>query len=95
MAEPYELLQEAAAIQQRKDEEYDAAWKKFGPQLATMFPDGVTLVTARDFGRFALFVQALGKLGRYAGSFSEGGHEDSARDLTVYAAMLQSMDSSE
>jgi hypothetical protein len=36
-----------------------------------------------------LIVKCLGKLQRYAHNFSNGGHQDSARDLQVYAAMLE------
>jgi hypothetical protein len=93
MPQPNEILHAAAKTQADKDAEYGAAWRKFGPQLKAMFPGGLTLKTDRDFGRFALFIQAMGKLGRYAANFSQGGHQDSIRDLAVYAAILESYDS--
>jgi hypothetical protein len=64
-----------------------------GPSLAGLFPDGVQLNTASDFTRFALFCQAHGKLVRYASTFSEGGHQDSLDDSSVYAQLLKFVDS--
>jgi len=89
---PSEILEAAATLQREKDAEYGEAWKKVGPQLAAMFPDGLVLRTPNDFARFALFFQAFGKFGRYAANFHRGGHPDSLRDLAIYAAMLESLD---
>jgi hypothetical protein len=58
-----------------------------------MFPDGIELRDPSDFTRFALFLQAHGKLVRYAATFSQGGHPDSLDDSSVYAQLLKFVDS--
>ena len=92
MSAPHEILAAAAKLQQEKDAEYGAGWRDFGPVMDALFPKGLTLVSPRDFGRFALFTLAAAKLSRYASNFDNGGHSDSLRDLSVYAAMLESLD---
>lgn len=57
-----------------------------------MFPRGLSLNTAEDFNRFALFVQLMHKLTRYAQALKTGGHRDSLDDLSVYAQMLAAVD---
>jgi hypothetical protein len=57
-----------------------------------MFPDGIELREPEDFTRFALFLQAHGKLVRYASRFTQGGHNDSLDDTAVYAQILKFVD---
>ena len=85
-------MRESADIQESRDAEYGAAYKRHGPGVAPLFPDGVLLVTELDHTRFAIFTLVFGKLTRYAANFSTGGHEDSLSDLIAYTAMLQEMD---
>ena len=42
---------------------------------------------------FSLFNPAIiNKIARYAENFDKGGHDDSLNDISVYAAMLRSID---
>jgi hypothetical protein len=56
-----------------------------------MFPNGTIpeISTLEDMQRLQLMMQATNKMIRYAENFQRGGHLDSARDLCVYAAMLE------
>jgi hypothetical protein len=56
------------------------------------FQGPVTLTTADDWNRMALFFHCADKLARYAGSFHRGGHVDSLDDNSVYSQMLQEFD---
>lgn len=85
-------LENAASIFQQRYELYGDNYKRFGPIMAAMFPDGLTLNTADDFGRFGLFVQVMSKTTRYGNMFTSGGHVDSLDDISVYAQMLQEVD---
>jgi len=74
---------------------YGTDYLQIGPSLKAMFPEGLSLETARDFTRFALLLQAHGKLMRYAVRFHRGGHADSLNDLSVYAQILRHVDERE
>lgn len=89
---PAETLRTLGDLQEDKDAEYGADWRKFGPRMAAFFPDGVTLRTPQDFGRFAILMHIVGKVGRYTANFAEGGHPDSLKDMAVYATMLEALD---
>lgn len=85
-------LENAAGIFQQRYELYGDNYKRFGPMMAALFPDGLTLKTPEDFGRFGIFVQVVSKLTRYGNMFTAGGHPDSLDDTSVYAQMLQELD---
>jgi hypothetical protein len=60
--------------------------------MSGLFPRGLPPPqSGADWNRLGLFVQCVTKLTRYAQSLERGGHVDSAHDLSVYAAMLQSV----
>ena len=64
-----------------------------GDVLHALFPEGVPpLRTAEEHARFDLLSMIVGKLTRYVKSFGSGGHEDSLDDLSVYCAILASLD---
>lgn len=88
-----ELLESAAATYRQRNAQYGDNYKHFGPAAAALFPQGLTLRTADDWNRLGLFVHAFAKFSRYAANFSRGGHQDSAHDLSVYAAMLEELTS--
>jgi hypothetical protein len=48
-------------------------------------------MTLSDLSRLGLLVQIAYKLTRYSNQFNNGGHLDSARDTSVYAAMLEEL----
>lgn len=81
-----EILEDAAATYRERNALYGDNYLKFGRIMKEMFPD--TEITVDGFNRLGVFVQCLSKLTRYAENMENGGHYDSALDLSVYAAML-------
>lgn len=86
-----DLLAAAAETFRERNALYGDNYLRFGDIMAQMFPRGVTLATAADFNRFGQLFMCMCKITRYAEQFATGGHQDSARDLCVYAAMLEEM----
>lgn len=71
---------------------YGDNYLRFGDVMVALFPDGLELRTEDDWNRFGVLVQCIHKLTRYAAALpARGGHADSAHDLAVYAAMLESL----
>ena len=86
-----ELLRACATTYEERNKLYGDNYKKFGRVMEAMFPQGLTLQTIQDFNRYGIFVQCVSKLMRYAENLNKGGHQDSAHDLSVYAAMLEEL----
>lgn len=87
-----ELLREGAELFEQRNALYGDNYKTYGAVMVAMFPEGLPdLVTVNDHNRFGLFVQLVAKLTRYGANLSSGGHVDSARDMKVYAAMLEEL----
>lgn len=85
------LLRQNAELYEKRNAEYGGNYQRIGGAILALFPEGgvPALRNAEDIGRFAHLLQAVNKLQRYAMNFERGGHLDSARDLQVYAAMLE------
>lgn len=88
---PAQLLRAAAFTFEQRNAVYKDNYKKFGAALLSLFPDSTIpqISNADDANRLNLITDCLCKLQRYCYSFNKGGHKDSARDLMVYAAMLE------
>jgi len=86
-----ELLDAAAETFRERNGIYGNNYQRFGAALLALFPDGgiPPITDVNDAQRLDYIIMCLGKLQRYAHNFSRGGHQDSARDLQVYAAMLE------
>lgn len=86
-----EILDAGAATFRQRNAVYGDTYLAFGAAAAAMFPNGLTIRAgdAEAWNRLGVFVQCLGKLMRYAPNMAAGGHQDSAHDLMVYAAMLE------
>lgn len=86
------ILNDAAKTFAQRSAIYGDNYKRFGPAFLALFPDGKLpeIKSAADVTRLGLMVQIVGKMTRYAENFTTGGHLDSARDMCVYAAMLES-----
>ena len=82
-------LQVAADTFRERNKVYGNAYKTVGNVMAALYPNGVKLSTADDFTRWHLFELAIVKVTRFANSGLT--HTDSAHDLAVYAAMLESL----
>lgn len=85
-----ERLTKLGNLYKERNKLYKDNYKRFGDVLIAMFPDGIHLTTAEEMNRFALFLQLVHKLTRYARSIKP--HADSLDDLTVYAQMLREYD---
>jgi hypothetical protein len=86
---PAGALRDAAELFVHRQDEYGNTWKDVGDLLVLLFPDGVVLNTPAEFSRYCSVQLCLIKLRRYCVNFADGGHLDSAKDLQVYAAMLE------
>lgn len=85
------ILDEARDTFRDRNAAYGASYKRYGALLLALFPEGgiPAITTEEDANRLAALMDCAGKLHRYANNFANGGHKDSARDLIVYAAMLE------
>ena len=92
MVNPADILAKSADTFRERDKVYGRGWPRVGQVLLALFPDGVTLTTAKDHERFSQLVMLSVKLTRYANNFHKGGHQDSVHDMIVYAAILESID---
>ena len=79
-------------IYQERNALYGSNYKNFGKILMGMFPLGIELKDEEQFNRFALFLQLVHKISRYARNIQSGGHQDSLDDLAVYAQMMAEYD---
>lgn len=89
---PADLLHKAAELFEERDKAYGSSYKQFGRVVLAFFPDGITLKTEDDFTRWGMLNMIFSKMNRYCNNFSEGGHQDSLADMSVYPAMLAEID---
>ena len=87
-----DMLRQSAQTYEELNKLYGDNYKRFGPDMALLFPNGIELISEDDHNRFGVFVQIVSKLTRYAENFRVGGHDDSLLDMTVYATMLRELD---
>jgi hypothetical protein len=87
------LLEQALATYNERNKTYSNVWVRGGDVMSALFSDGITLKTPDEFNRYAKITNIVMKLERYCTAFTVGGHKDSAHDMIVYAAMLESLTS--
>lgn len=87
-----DALRDLGNLYAERNKLYGSNYKFFGNILHGIFPDGITLNGPEEFNRFALFLQLVHKISRYARSMPKNGHEDSLDDTSVYAQLLQEYD---
>lgn len=84
-----EILRKGADTYEERNSLYGDSYKVYGAVMKAMFPDGLPdFATVADFNRLGVFSMIVSKIMRYASNIGNGGHFDSALDLSVYAAML-------
>ena len=71
----------------QKSREYKDSVGKFGNVMQAMFPAGLQ-IHPQDFDKMGVFFMMVGKMVRFAENV-QNGHQDSLRDLAVYALMLE------
>lgn len=86
-------LQKAAEIFKARNKIYGDNYKEFGNVMKALFPEQISITDPEEHGRFAILIQIVAKLSRYAKNFKIGGHNDSLDDLAVYSMMLKELDS--
>ncbi len=88
-----EILSAAAETFAQRNAVYGDNYLRFGAAFLGLFPDGrIPAIEDRaTMDRLQLMMQILNKLTRYAEQLHNGGHQDSAHDIVVYAAMLEEM----
>lgn len=86
--DPQSVLREAAQTFEERNAIYGNNYRQVGPIMNVLFPEGVSaeLIGSDQFHLFELLVV---KLSRLANAGLQ--HIDSARDLAVYAAMIESI----
>lgn len=93
MPSPADLLQQSVETFKQRAEVYGDNYKRFGKIMALLIPAGTEIVANPEaLNRLGLLVQIVSKLTRYCENFNKGGHDDSLNDISVYAAMLRSLD---
>lgn len=85
-----EILHKAADLFEERNAIYKSGYKDHASMLFQMIGP-VQIESVNDMERILRVSACVGKLTRYAKNIKEG-HPDSARDLVVYAAMLQELD---
>ena len=87
-------LEELASLYRERGSVYGDNYLHAGEVLLGLFPRGLSLNTAEDFNRLHLIVHMTSKLSRYCANVERTGkgHEDSLRDLAVYAMMTREAD---
>lgn len=88
---PDELLVDNAQLFRERNALYGSNYLRFPRALLALFPGGIipAITNEGDASRLQIVIQILNKLTRYAEMLTRGGHKDSARDIQVYAAMLE------
>jgi hypothetical protein len=84
-----DVLKAAAGTYETSNAVYKNNHTQVGEILRIMFPDGMSLHHAADHEVYSLLVQIVGKLTRFGNAGMR--HQDSIRDLIVYAAMLETI----
>ncbi len=87
-----ERLEQLTNLFKQRGEQYGDSYRRTGHVMAALFPNGVVLKTVSDYNRFGNFSMIVNKVVRYANNFSNGGHEDSLDDISVYAVICQDLD---
>lgn len=86
---PDEILEQMANTFRERGKLYKQNYIELGSVFTAIFPNGLTLTTPEEFNRFALFLQIISKATRLANMNLQ--HQDSAHDMGVYAAILESV----
>jgi hypothetical protein len=87
------ILAEAAKTYNERNAVYGDNFKRVGGVMQALFPNGVKLDSDEAFQRWHILELAVVKLTRWAVSVERGeSHQDSLRDLAVYSAILEEID---
>lgn len=85
-------LKQLSSLFEKRNNLYSDNYHYFGVICKGLFPHGLSLETEEEHNRYALFIQMVHKLSRYANTIKTGGHKDSLNDMSVYSQMLAEFD---
>lgn len=87
-----DLLRAGAATYEERNKTYGDNYKLSGPTMAILFPKGLPPMTPEQWNRFGVWFMIFTKAQRYAMGFQTGHcHNDTAKDIKVYGAMLEEL----
>ena len=87
-----QYLRDAATLNETKHLAYGDSHERFSRVMLSLFPRGITLKTEEDHKRYGLLMSIAVKLTRYSVGWDQTTNPDHARDMQVYAAMLEATD---
>lgn len=86
------ILASGAETFKQRNAVYGDSYLTFGKAMSGMLPKGLTIKPGdvAGFQRLGAFMQIVNKCCRYATPLrTGGGHQDSAHDMMLYAALLE------
>jgi hypothetical protein len=87
-----ELLQDGAALYAERNKQYGDNYKLNGAMMQLLFPNGIPPQDAEGWNAFGVWFMVFTKAQRYAQGFTIGErHNDTAKDIKVYGAMLEEL----
>lgn len=86
---PDKVLEKMAETFRERHKIYGDNYLMIGRVMKAFFPNGAQITTTEDWNRFHLFFMIVQKITRVA--CTKLNHKDSAHDIGVYAAMLESL----
>ena len=86
---PEDILREMASTFEKRGAIYGDNWEKIGSVMRALFPDGFNCSTEYEHNVYHLFMMIMVKITRLAATNLY--HIDSAHDIGVYAAMLETL----
>lgn len=84
-----DILRNMAQTFDERQQMYGDSYLQFGKVAKALWPGGLDHQTEDDYNRLGVVVQIISKLCRYTNTAA--GHLDSAHDIAVYAAILESL----
>jgi hypothetical protein len=87
-----DMLIEDAKTYKMKKKDYGDSYCNFGRLMLLLFPNGIELVTEKDFNKFGIFMQIANKFMRYSNLCSTGSVNfesivDTLKDMGIYSFM--------
>jgi len=85
-------IRKSAELFEEKNKLYGDTYKRQGEIMMLLFPYGLNTTNSKNFNRIGIMNKIVDKLIRYSANYSQGGHEDSLTDISIYAQMLKELD---
>ena len=90
-----QFLTDALETYKQRNAVYSNNYELVGTVMHGLFPEGLLIETPHDWERLHIFLLQVVKMTRYARNWEKGGHAESMDDISVYAAILNEIDSKE